>query len=67
MAKTITGFIPLGWRALKTPTAETPGFYGHVTTLTFNTSGPDPLGFDWEGLAASRGTAGGHGGLPPLK
>ena len=33
----------------------------------FNTSGPDPLGFDWEGLAASRGTAGGHGGFPPLK
>ena len=33
----------------------------------FNTSGPDPLGFDWEGLAASRGTAGGHSGLPPLK
>ena len=33
----------------------------------FNTSGPDPLGFDWEGLAASRGTAGGRSGLPPLK
>ena len=31
------------------------------------TSGPDPLGFDWEGLAASRGTAGGHSGPPPLK
>ena len=22
----------------------------------FNTSGPDPLGFDWEDLAASRGS-----------
>ena len=32
----------------------------------FNTSGPDPLGFDWEGLAASRGTVGGHSGPPPL-
>ena len=36
-------------------------FGGHV-----NTSGPDPLGFDWEGLAASRGTVGGHRGPPPL-
>ena len=33
----------------------------------FNTSGPDPLGFDWEGPAASQGTAGGHSGLPSLK
>ena len=31
------------------------------------TSGPDPLGFDWEGLAESRGTAGGHSGPPPIK
>ena len=26
----------------------------------------DPLGFDWEGLVASRGTVGGHSGPPPL-
>ena len=31
------------------------------------TSGPDPLGFDWEGLAASRGTAGGHSCRPLIK
>ena len=30
----------------------------------FNTSGPDPLGFDWEGLVASRGKAGGQSGRP---
>ena len=33
----------------------------------FNTSGPDALGFDWEDLAASRGTVGGHRGPPPIK
>ena len=33
----------------------------------FNTSGPDPLRFDWEGMAASRGTAGGHSGPPIIK
>ena len=32
----------------------------------FNTSGPDPLGFDWEGLAANWGTAGGHNGPPTM-
>ena len=55
--------------ALKTPTSETPDFGGHVTSLMrFNTSGPaDPLGFDWEGLAASRGTVGGQSGPPILQ
>ena len=31
------------------------------------TFGPDPLGFDWEDLAASRGTVGGHSGPPLVK
>ena len=57
----------IGWRALKTPTSATP--VSAVTWLRsrFNTSGPDPLGFDWEELAASRGTTGGHSGRPPIK
>ena len=40
----------LGWRALKTPTFETP--HAEVTWPQphFNNSGPDPLGFDWEDL-----------------
>ena len=37
-------YLPLGWRALKTPTAETPGFYGHVTTLTLQYLWPRPPG-----------------------
>ena len=41
----------LGWGAPKTAASA----HAHSR---FNTSGPDPLGFDWEGLAASRGTAG---------
>ena len=54
----------LGWRAPKTATSAT-----QVSEVTwprsrFNTSGPDPLGFDWEGLAANRCTAGGHNGRP---
>ena len=32
----------------------------------YNNSGPDPLGFDWEDLAASRGTVSGHRVLSPL-
>ena len=32
----------------------------------FNNYGPYALGFDWEDLAASRATAGGHSGPPPL-
>ena len=56
----------LGWRALKTPTSETPDFGGHVTSLTLQYLWPRPLGFDWKGLAASRGTAGGHSGPPPI-
>ena len=56
--------IPLRWRASKTATSATP--FAAVTwpRSRTNTSGPDPLGFDWEGLAASRGTAGGHSGRP---
>ena len=55
----------LGWRAMKTPTSATPVSAVTWPRSRFNTSGPDPLGFDWEDLAASRGTAGGHhGGYP---
>ena len=57
----------LGWRALKTPTSATPVSAVTWPRSRFNTSGPDPLGFDWEDLAASRGTAGGHSGRPPIK
>ena len=39
--------------------------YSRFRRSRFNTSGPDPLGFDWEGLAARRGTAGGHSCHPP--
>ena len=38
------GTTTLGWRALKTPTAETPGFYGHVTMLTLQYFWPRPPG-----------------------
>ena len=64
-AKTVSS---LSWRALKTPTSETPD--SEVTWRPhsrFNISGPDPLGFDWEDLAASRGTVGGHSGPPLIK
>ena len=57
----------LGWRALKTPTSATPVLAVTWPRSRFNTSGPYPLGFDWEDLAASRGTAGGHSGPPPIK
>ena len=50
----------LGWTA----TSATPVSEVTWPRSRFNTSGPDPLGFDWEGLAASRGTAGGHSGRP---
>ena len=56
----------LGWRALKTPTSETPDLEVRWPWSCFNTSGPDPLGFDWEDLAASRGTVGGHMGSVSL-
>ena len=59
--------MPLGWRALKTPTSKTPDFAVTWPRSRFNTSGPDPLGFDWDDLAASRGTVGGHTGRPPIK
>ena len=61
------GIRSLGWRALKTPTSATPVLAVTWPRSRFNTSGPDPLGFDWEDLAASRGTAGGHSGRPPIK
>ena len=57
----------LRWRALKAPTSE------HLISAVtwsrsrFNTSGPDPLWFDWEDLAASQGTVAGHSGHPPIK
>ena len=35
---------PLGWRALKTPTSQTPGFWGHVTPLTLHYLWPRPPG-----------------------
>ena len=54
----------LGWRAPKTATSATPVSAVTWPRSRFNISGPDPLGFDWEGLAASRGTAGGHNGRP---
>ena len=50
----------LGWRALKTPTAETPGFYGHVTTLTLQYLWPRPPGV-WLG---GPGCKPGHSGWP---
>ena len=56
----------LGWRALKTPTSATPVSAVTWPRSRFNTFGPDPLGFDWEDLAASRGTAGGHSGRSPI-
>ena len=56
-----------GWRALKTPTSATPVSAVTWPRSRFNTSGLDPLGFDWKDLAASRGTAGGHSGRPPIK
>ena len=59
-------FHPLGWRALKTPTSETPDSEFTWPRSRFNTSGPDPLWFDWEDLAASRGTVDGHGHSGPL-
>ena len=49
----------------KTATSATPVSAVTWPRSRFNTSGPDPLGFDWDGLAASRGTTGGHSG-PPL-
>ena len=57
----------LGWMALKTPTSATPVSPVMWSRSRFNTSGPDPLGFDWEDLAASQGTAGSHSGRPPIK
>ena len=59
--------VSLGWRALKTPTSETPDFLSHVTPLTLQYLCPRPPGFDWEGLAGSWGTAGGHSGPPLIK
>ena len=56
--------LTLRWRAPKTATSTTPVAAVTWPRSRFNTSGPDPLGFDWEGLAASRGTAGGHSGRP---
>ena len=61
------GWHSLGWMALKTPTSETPDLEVMWPPSPFNTSGPDPLGFDWEDLAASCGTVGGHSGPPPIK
>ena len=49
------------------PTSETPDSEVTWPRSRFNTSGPDPLGFDWEDLAASRGTVGGHSGPPLIK
>ena len=49
------------------PTSETPDSAVTWPRSRFNTSGPDPLGFDLEDLAASRGTVGGHSGRPPIK
>ena len=57
----------LGWRALRTTTSETPDSEVTWPCSRFNTSGPDPLGSDWEDLAASRGIAGGHSGPPLIK
>ena len=45
----------LGWRALKTPTAETPGFYGHVTPLTLHYLWPRPPGVWLGGLGCKPG------------
>ena len=37
------------------------------THLRNSRFGGHPLGFDWEGLAASRSTADGHSGRPLIK
>ena len=52
--------LSLGWRALKTPTSEIPDLEVMWPRSRFNTSGPNSLRFDWEDLAASRGTVGDH-------
>ena len=60
-------FTPPGRNRLerpKTATSATPVLEVTWPRSRFNTSGPDPLGFDWGGLAASWGTAGGHSGRP---
>ena len=61
-------FLDLFGSNFQRPAAHPHQFSGQVPPPRgFTTSGPDPLGFDWEGRAASRGAAGGHNGLPPLK
>ena len=58
----------LGWMALKTPTSETPGFGGHVTTLTLQYLWPRPPGVWLGGPGCKPGHSGwSYNGLPPLK
>ena len=58
---------PLGWRALKTPTAETPVFYGHVTTLTLQYLWPRPPGVWLEGPGCKPGHSGWSWWSPAIK
>ena len=58
---------PLGWRALKTPTAETPGFYGHVTTLTLQYLWPRPPGVWLGGPGCKPGHSGWSWWSPTIK
>ena len=60
------GLVLHWWQAIVLTNGDPVRTCISVTRLSrFNTSGPDPLGFDWEDLAASRGTVGGHSGHPP--
>ena len=58
---------PLGWMALKTPTTETPGFSGHVTTLTLQYLWPRPPGVWLGGPDCKPGHSGWSKWSPTIK
>ena len=58
---------PLGWRALKTPTAETSGFYGHVTMLMLQYLWPKPPGVWLGGPGCKPGHSGWSWWSPTIK
>ena len=62
----VSSCLALGWRALKSPTSETPVSEVMWTRSRFNTSGPEPLGTDW-GPGCKPGTVGGHSGPASIK
>ena len=59
--------LSLGRRALKTPTSETPGFGGHVTTLTFQYLWPRPPGVWLGGPGCKPGHSGWSQWSPTIK